>query len=191
MSSCATITATPTSCLPRARALRNSRTSRTSVSSSTCLPPANTRACWSANGPKASRSSGFLTPPDLSRSWLHTPLRPIRFPARPAAESMNHRLRDFQYDETLRRISVVFAALVNDTNIPVLGGVLVRHHAIQFTELERRNVPSVIDTNSELRHRFRVGSHVSIKQREFQFQLLAPDPMGLIPMELCCMNRTN
>jgi hypothetical protein len=90
----------------------------------------------------------------------------MRFPAREAAQSVNHRQRDFQYDEALRRIPVIFAALVDDTSVPVFGGFPVRHHTIQFTELERRGVSSVVDANSELRYWFLFGSHVSIKQRE-------------------------
>jgi len=80
---------------------------------------------------------------------------------------VNYGERDFQYDEALRGIPIVFAALVDDTSVPVFGGLPVRHHTIQFTELERRGVSAVVDANSELWCWFLFGSHVSIKQREF------------------------
>src|SRR5579864_5609328 len=95
----------------------------------------------------------------------------MRFPARAIAQSVNHGLRDFQYDEARRRIPVVFAALVDNASIPVFGGLLIRHHSIQFTQLERGGISTVVDTYSESRRWLRFGWHVSIKQREFQFQL--------------------
>jgi hypothetical protein len=35
-----------------------------------------------------------------------------------------------------------------------------------------------------------MASHASIEQREFQFEFFPSNPMRLVPMNLCCMNRT-
>ncbi len=102
---------------------------------------------------------------------------------------MGYGPRYLQWEETLRRIRVVLTALVDHANISMFGGLLVRYHWVQFPDLERRGVSSVIDANSELCCSSCFDSHASIKQRELQFEFLTSDPMRLVPMDLCCVNR--
>jgi hypothetical protein len=58
-------------------------------------------------------------------------------------------LRQFQENKALRRIEVVFAALVYDPEISVSFGAFVRQHTIDLVQLEGRRVAIVVDTDGE------------------------------------------
>ena len=58
--------------------------------------------------------------------------------------------RDINSDEAISGEQVVLSALVDDAEVPVPLGVLVREDDIDLVALERRLVPAVVDTDSEL-----------------------------------------
>ena len=105
-------------------------------------------------------------------------------------QSLRQSLGYVQHEETLCRIRVVFAALVDHTKVPVSRGFLVSYHRIQLPGLERGPIPGVVNADSEFCSSPWFASHASIQQREFQLEFLPSDPVRLVPMDLCCVNRT-
>jgi len=105
-------------------------------------------------------------------------------------QSLRQRLGYVQHEETLCRISVVFAALVDHTKVPMSCGFLVSYHRIQLPGFERGRIPRVVNADSEFCSSPWFASHASIQQRELQFEFLPSDPVRLVPMDLCCVNRT-
>ncbi len=135
------------------------------------------------------RTTGRSASARFLRRRLQRPPRPMSSSVGTAAQSMGYRLRHLQYEETLRGKPVVFTALINHTDIAMFGGLLVRYHSVQFPDLKRCSVSSVVDADSELCSSSCFGSHGSIKKREFQLEFPPANPMRLVPMDLCCVNR--
>jgi hypothetical protein len=69
-------------------------------------------------------------------------------------------------------------------------GFLVSYHRIQLPGFERGRIPRVVNADSEFCSSPWFASHASIPQREFQFEFLPSDPVRLVPMDLCGVNRT-
>jgi len=132
---------------------------------------------------------GFSAAVRSQRRRLQGLVGPMRRSLVPTAQSLGDGLRDPNHEETLRRIPVVLTAFVNHPNVATLGGLLVGYHSIQFADLERSSVSSVVDANSELCRWSWFASHASIKQRQLQFEFLPSDPMRLIPVDPCGVNR--
>ena len=105
-------------------------------------------------------------------------------------QSLRQRRGYVQHEESLCRIRVVFAALVNHTKVPMSCGLLVSYHGIQLPGFERGRIPRIVNADSEFCSSSWFVSHASIQQREFQFEFLPSDPVRLVPMDLCCMDRT-
>jgi hypothetical protein len=109
---------------------------------------------------------------------------------RAGLQSLGQRRGYVQHEETLCGIRVVFAALVDHTKVPMWCGFLVSYHRIQLPGFERGRIPRVVNADSEFSSSPRVASHASIQQREFQFEFLPSNPVRLVPMDFCCVNRT-
>lgn len=58
-------------------------------------------------------------------------------------------MREVNDDEVIFRVEVVFAALIYDAEVTILCGVLVREHAVDFMQLQRRRVVGVVDADGE------------------------------------------
>ncbi|MGQ0592693.1 MAG: hypothetical protein ACT4QB_08590 [Gammaproteobacteria bacterium] len=66
-------------------------------------------------------------------------------------ERISQRLGDFEWEKSADGVPIIFPALVNDTNVPVRGCLLIRNHSVEFPYLQRRFIPRIIDANCEVR----------------------------------------
>jgi len=57
--------------------------------------------------------------------------------------------RQLHQDEISRWVEIILLALVNDAEVVVLGGILVREYSIDLAEFERSLVLVVVHTNSK------------------------------------------
>jgi hypothetical protein len=59
-------------------------------------------------------------------------------------------LRQLKENKVFRRIEVIFAAFIDDPNVTIEGGVLIRQYSVNLMQFQRRRIVRVADADGEL-----------------------------------------
>ena len=68
-------------------------------------------------------------------------------------------LRKSKFRKPLGGVQIVFTALIDHPNIPIFGGIVVRDHAVNLVQFQRRWIAGVFHAHREMRQYCRFFLH--------------------------------